>query len=303
MNKRSFQIVICGFILVLLAAACGGGSLSGAQQAGAETGDSSASAKRMGDKEIVMALLYQQRAAEYRALCYQCYGLAKQRVEDALRDTKHYTDKPFAVITDLDETALDNSRNEAWLYLDDSAYQPSEFNDWSQYGQAWAVPGSVDFFNWVNNKRDARGRKITIFYISNRKGSTPIIDSTMEQMRHLNFPQIIDTQFMFKGNTNSKQPRRDSVAKYHNIIVLLGDNLIDLSASFDSLSIDSAERMRRVERIRDSIGKQYIVFPNAEYGDWEEALYPGGQYPGGADALSKEQAARRKDLDSIHNSH
>jgi 5'-nucleotidase (lipoprotein e(P4) family) len=253
--------------------------------------------KRMGDKEIVMALLYQQRAAEYRAMCYQCYGLAKERVEEAIRDTRHYTDKSFAVITDLDETALDNSRNEAWLFLQDSAYNPTEFNDWSQHGQVWAVPGSVDFFNFVDRLKDKRNRKITIYYISNRSASAPIVASTMNQMKNLGFPQLVDSQFMFKTSTNSKQPRRDTVMAYHKVIVLLGDNLIDLSASFDGIDGDSAERRARVDRFRDSLGKQCIMFPNAEYGDWEQTLYPNGQYP---KTLLQEQVYRKSDLDSIH---
>jgi len=104
--------VVCYVILLALCGSCQQGAPAEQQGSMADTSGK----KRMGDKEIVMALLYQQRAAEYRAMCYQCYGLAKERVEEAIRDTRHYTDKSFAVITDLDETALDNSRNEAWLF-------------------------------------------------------------------------------------------------------------------------------------------------------------------------------------------
>src|ERR1700746_762976 len=72
------------------------------------------------DDQIVMGLLYQQRAAEYHALSLQSYQVARERLDEALKD---HVPHP-AVITDLDETALDNSADEAWLYQHDSSYTP-----------------------------------------------------------------------------------------------------------------------------------------------------------------------------------
>src|ERR1700743_3053913 len=66
-----------------------------------------------GDKESVLAILYQQRAAEYAALCLQAYNLARRKVDEAIAHPVLSKDNlPLAVITDLDETALDNSANE-----------------------------------------------------------------------------------------------------------------------------------------------------------------------------------------------
>ena len=74
------------------------------------------SSTKKGDAEVVMPILYQQQAAEYRALCLQAYNIARERVNQ-YKNTK--TDKDsLAIITDLDETALDNSANEAQLFLD-----------------------------------------------------------------------------------------------------------------------------------------------------------------------------------------
>ena len=53
---------------------------------------------------------YQQNAAEYCALCVQAYNIARQRVDEIVI-TK--TEKPKAIITDIDETILDNSPYEA----------------------------------------------------------------------------------------------------------------------------------------------------------------------------------------------
>lgn len=250
------------------------------------------------DDQVIMALLYQQRAAEYHALCLQCYNLARFRVDQAIQDTRRYTAKPFAVVTDLDETALDNSENEAWLYQHDSTYQPNEFNDWSTYGHARAVPGSVAFFNYINSIKDKKGRKIAIYYISNRTNTPAIVDSTISQMGYLHFPQLTESQFLFKDkdSTSSKEGRRAQVSQHHDIIVLLGDNLIDLSATFDSTVTHPEERIKRVDSLTTAWGAKYIVFPNAEYGDWEQALYPNGKYTN----LSVEQKDRVSDLTSSH---
>jgi predicted secreted acid phosphatase len=51
------------------------------------------------------ASLYQQRAAEYKALCFQAYNIARLRLNLAI--AKHGK-KPFAVITDIDETCLNH---------------------------------------------------------------------------------------------------------------------------------------------------------------------------------------------------
>lgn len=247
------------------------------------------------DDQLILGLLYQQRAAEYRALCLQCYNLAWLRVAEFVRDRKNYTQKPFAIVTDLDETALDNSGNEAWLYNQDSAFFPAEFDHWSVAGDPWAVPGAVEFFRYVDGLHDLKGRKLHIYYVSNRTDDTAILEHTRARMKALGFPQTGDTlnfRFQAKGTPSSKEPRRLVIAARDTIMLLLGDNLVDLSKVFDGTAADSATRRRRVDSMGASWGKAYIVFPNAEYGDWERALYPDGKY----DSLWKEQGYRRKDL-------
>src|SRR5580704_17832580 len=73
------------------------------------------------DRQSILGLVYQQQAAEYRALCFQGYNLARRKVEESIRSRKK-NDLPLAVITDLDETALDNSPYDVYLYQHDSTY-------------------------------------------------------------------------------------------------------------------------------------------------------------------------------------
>src|ERR1700761_3674856 len=189
------------------------GLLNACQTPDSSPASSSAdSAKK--DDEVVMAILYQQRAAEYKALCLQSYNLARTRIEQVINDPKAYTKKGFAVVTDLDETALDNSPNEAWLYLHDSAFTQAEFDDWTVHGHPGAVPGSIGFFQYVDRLKDKKGRKITIYYVSNRTSKPEVITATKNAMKDLNFPQLIDSQFLFRasGAPNSKEARRQQIS-------------------------------------------------------------------------------------------
>jgi len=50
--------------------------------------------------------VWQQKAAEYDALCFQAYNIAKLRLDELLSKTQ---DKAQDIVTDIDETVLDNS--------------------------------------------------------------------------------------------------------------------------------------------------------------------------------------------------
>jgi 5'-nucleotidase (lipoprotein e(P4) family) len=255
---------LCG--LLLLMAGCDQGS------AGKTANDSVAVGKKRPDAEVIMSVLYQQQAAEYRALCLQAYNIAKSKV---LRSVNQSTPKDsFAVITDLDETALDNSADEAQLILDSTTYTQKSFDEWARAEKAKAVPGSVAFFNFVNSLNAHQRKKIDIYYVSNRDSA--LTQVTMDNMAELGFPQLTRSHFLFQTDRHhpSKEGRRQQIEKNHTVILLLGDNLIDLDSTFDSHHhLTEGERRHRVDSLADYFGDKYIVFPNAIYGDWEGALY------------------------------
>src|SRR5580765_474488 len=58
-------------------------------------------------------VLWQQTAAEYRALCYQAFNIAALRLNEI--PGKKFRKEKLAIITDLDETILDNSYADAKL--------------------------------------------------------------------------------------------------------------------------------------------------------------------------------------------
>jgi 5'-nucleotidase (lipoprotein e(P4) family) len=225
--------------------------------------------KKVADEQQLLGLLYQQRAGEYRALCLQAYNLAKMQVDSCLRiKGKH---KPYAIVTDLDETALDNSPGEAWAYKKDTTF---DLKQWWLQGKPGAVPGSVPFFNYAALK----GFKI--YYVSNRQDSLSFVDSTRARMHKLGFPLTdYDSNFLFFTTTNSKESRRQEIqAQGDTIILLLGDNLGDINKAFDKVNgkyLAGDLRRDAVDQFGNLWGTKYIVFPNAVYGDWEGLFYQG----------------------------
>src|SRR5580704_17021966 len=107
-QKNSIQNSFCFLAMVILISSCESHVTS-------NNNDTAPTLpKTWHDEESIMAILYQQQAAEYRALCYQAYNIAAMRVTDAVKNNKHKDS--LAVITDLDETAIDNSDFEVREY-------------------------------------------------------------------------------------------------------------------------------------------------------------------------------------------
>ncbi|MCO4754478.1 MAG: hypothetical protein KC478_08340, partial [Bacteriovoracaceae bacterium] len=69
---------------------------------------------------MVGATLWVQNAAEYRALSYQAFNLAKLRLNADIQYAKRT--KKRAVVVDVDETVLDNSPFQAKLILEGDSY-------------------------------------------------------------------------------------------------------------------------------------------------------------------------------------
>ena len=67
--------------------------------------------------------------------------------------------KARAIIVDLDETILDNSRNEGMLVKNRINFNQKDWTDWINRAEAEAVPGSVEFLSYAS----AHG--VTVFYI------------------------------------------------------------------------------------------------------------------------------------------
>lgn len=208
-----------------------------------------------------LPVLWQQQAAEYRALCYQAFNIAALRLNEIPGD--EFKKQKLAIITDLDETILDNSYNQAQSIIDSKEFSYESWKDWISRSAATGVPGSVEFL------QAAKQKGITIFYISNR--DTGDVANTLINLKKLQLPDADTVHMLFLSNTSSKEARRQLVMSQYNVVMLLGDNLNDFMQVFEKKS--SAGRFAETDKVREEWGKKFIVLPNATYGEWENALY------------------------------
>jgi 5'-nucleotidase (lipoprotein e(P4) family) len=209
----------------------------------------------------IMPVLWQQTSAEYRALCYQAFNLATLRISEI--PSKELKKGNLAIVTDLDETILDNSCREAQLIMDHRVHTSANWKEWSKLSSAGAVPGAVEFLNTCKEKG------IQVFYISNR--DTGEVESTVKNMAKLNMPYADAAHMLFLSNTSSKETRRQKVLEKYKIIMLMGDNLNDFTTAFEKSTI--AVRRDEADKLKDEWGRKYIILPNSTYGEWENALF------------------------------
>ena len=208
----------------------------------------------------LFASLFMQRAAEYHGLCLQAYNIAHRRIDEIVQQPSL---KPRAVVTDLDETVLDNSANEVHQDLQAKGFDPVEWNEWTSKAMADTIPGSFSFFKYAASKG------IEIFYISNRNENDRT--GTLQNLQRYGFPDADDAHLLLRQNTSGKELRRQQVSAGHDIVLLLGDNLSDFSDLFDRKSTE--ERLLSVQQLSTQFGNRFIILPNPVYGDWENSIY------------------------------
>jgi 5'-nucleotidase (lipoprotein e(P4) family) len=211
------------------------------------------------------AILWTQSSGEQRALAYQAFTLARMMLDRDLRMNRRSRMKR-AVIVDVDETVMDNSRYQATLLKNRQPYDAKSWTDWVNRAEATAVPGAVEFLRYATSKG------VRVFYITNRKLIEK--DGTAANLSKLGFPEVNDQTLLVRtdANTSSKEARRQSVAANYRIVLLMGDNLNDFAEVFDK-SKTVAERIAAVEQNRSQFGTRFIVLPNPMYGDWESSIY------------------------------
>jgi 5'-nucleotidase (lipoprotein e(P4) family) len=237
-------------------------------------------------KEVDMKMypvLWHQTSAEYRALCYQAFNAAKTYIETLIPNRE--PNEKFAIITDLDETIIDNSYLEAKQIKEGKEYSSARWKEWVNMSAATEVPGAIEFLQW------AASRNITIFYISNRSVSD--VKPTLANLNKLQLPNADEEHMLFLSAESTKEPRRQIVAKDHKIVMLMGDNLNDFTNLFEKKSID--DRKAETDKVKDEWGKKFIVLPNAIYGEWENAFYDYKR-----NLTPKEKEAKRKDLLKVY---
>jgi 5'-nucleotidase (lipoprotein e(P4) family) len=223
-------------------------------------------------------VVWTQSSAEARALRYQAFALARLVLDRDFKTSRHSSRKR-AVIVDVDETVLDNSRYQAELILKHEPYSSASWTAWCKRAEAGALPGAVEFLRY------AASRRVRVFYVTNRRQADKA--ATIANLKQLDFPDVSEQTVMVRIDGASKESRRQEISRQYRIVLLLGDNLADFSNVFEGKTTE--ERAAAVDAAWKKFGTQFIVLPNPMYGDWEAAIY------GYSSTLTEEEkAARRK---------
>jgi 5'-nucleotidase (lipoprotein e(P4) family) len=279
--------------------------------------------------DLVDSLLWQQQAVEYQAIAAQTYRQAGLALERSVRgcDRKHKAlsaCKPVAleqlgqtpsalsrlrpaVILDLDETALDNSRFQGELQAGGNDYSPATWSKWveassqpdarSRFGRL-SVPGAAAF------TQRAQALGVDVFYVSNREcapgsetspSTCPVLAQTMALMQREGFARATDAQaFLLSTGPGDKTPRRQAiVASKHWIAMLVGDDLGDFVGTAVRDDLRAGKPVAQQAHIDAQWGTHWFVLPNPSYGSWErfaaasaicpKAAAPDGELQAGKD--------------------
>jgi acid phosphatase len=223
------------------------------------------------------AVLWMQHSVEYQASTMAAFALAKRRVIQAMGDPwwtavpdvqkGNYSKLPPAIILDVDETLLDNSKYQAWNI---SSGKPFSNETWKTFVEAkvsTAMPGAVAFTRYAN----ARG--IKVFYVTNR--TEDMEQATRDNMQALKFPMggNVDTFLLSKEQsdwTSAKGTRRAFIAKNYRVLLLMGDNFGDF---VDAYKGSEADRQKVFDDSAAHWTKDWIMLPNPSYGSFEAVPY------------------------------
>ena len=221
----------------------------------------------------VGAILFMQKAAEYRALCYQAFNWGRWQIDadfdkkNLKKLPKEQRKMPRAVVVDVDETVLDNSPHQAELIKNRMPFTGAVWTAWVNRRQAKPIPGALEFTKYANSKG------VRVFYVTNRNEAEK--QGTIDNLKAVGFPNVSDETVLVRTSESGKEARRQLISAKHRIVLLMGDNLNDLASIFERKSV--ADRFSEVDKTKDLWGSKFIVLPNAMYGDWESAIYEYGR--------------------------
>ena len=140
--------------------------------------------------EFTMGLRFQQQSAEIQALQLQAYNIATEKLDKAVAAAKDPS--KLAIVTDLDETVIDNSALLARDLANCHQYDAWDtWLPWERDGTPELIPGAKKFLEHV----DKLG--VTIRYISDRADEQK--KYTLATLNKLGLPQVSEESVLLLG--------------------------------------------------------------------------------------------------------
>jgi|TARA_B100000085_G_C18555591_1_gene517563 acid phosphatase len=225
-------------------------------------------------EQSILSVLYVQTSTEFAANNLQTYLNATEALERALEDSswsaaleqkENFSDKPPAIIIDIDETVLDNSPFQSRTILSGLSY-PNGWSEWVNESKADAVEGVYDFLHYANEK------EVEIFYLTNRLESYRA--PTIRNLLNLGLPFKNDNMLLMRKEENSrdKTERRKQVADKNRVVLIIGDQLTDFISTKEAY-VFHTDRKKLAKKYSDMWGTKWFMITNPTYGRWELSIY------------------------------
>ena len=231
--------------------------------------------------QSMLAVLYAQSSAEYEANNLQTFAGAKLALEKALvnknwtaaiEQKEDFSEKPPAVILDIDETVLNNIPFQARAIIKGESY-PNGWVEWMLEEASTSVAGVSEFLKYADSKG------IKIFYVTNRIAIAE--EATRNNLKKLGLPFDTDRDVLLMKNengwTSDKVSRRELIAQDYRILLLIGDQLGDF-ISLDEATTGMDSRKEIAAKYEEMWGKKWFMITNPIYGRWEASIY-NNEYP------------------------
>lgn len=231
--------------------------------------------------QSMLAVLYAQSSAEYEANNLQTFAGAKLALEKALvnknwtaaiEQKEDFSEKPPAVILDIDETVLNNIPFQARAIIKGESY-PNGWVEWMLEEASTSVAGVSEFLKYADSKG------IKIFYVTNRIAIAE--EATRNNLKKLGLPFDSDRDVLLMKNengwTSDKVSRRELIAQDYRILLLIGDQLGDF-ISLDEATTGMDSRKEIAAKYEEMWGKKWFMITNPIYGRWEASIY-NNEYP------------------------
>ncbi len=227
------------------------------------------------------ANVYLSASAEYRACCHTIYKSAALRLEAILKNASPRPARP-AVIMDLDETVVDNTAFQSYLYMSGKEYSDDLWDDYEKNHpqDVGLIPGAREFI------ASAESLGVTVIYLSNRMETSAGPTAKALELNKINVSGIEGRLFLKpKEGPSGKAARREAVAVKYNVLMYFGDNLRDFSDSFAAPKMEAkatADDYRKANEKRAALaddarahwGVDWFVLPNPVYGEWDKLIGP-----------------------------
>ena len=184
---------------------------------------------------------------EYKLLCNQIYNEAILTLDGIVKQNSNLSSA--AIIIDLDETVLDNSKYQVENFFKGESFNMKSWAKWVNRAEADLVPGVIRFIESI------RKHNIQIVFISNRMHER--LDATVENLKNLNIYDENDIFLLRLDKSDKKHIRRNEV--------ITGSNRMEQYGSFNII-MSVGDAMGDFDLENTDI--KNIILPNPMYGKW-----------------------------------